>query len=139
MELYTRIKESFDKQKFMHHIGAKLESVEEGKVSISIENKGQLSQQAGFMHAGATTTIADSAAGYAALTMMPKDREVVSVEFKVNLLRPAAGTKFMANAWVVKPGRQLTVVEAEVVDLDSGKLVAKFQGTMFSVSSGEAE
>lgn len=139
MELYTRIKESFDKQKFMHHIGAKLESVEEGKVSISIENKGQLSQQEGFMHAGATTTIADSAAGYAALTMMPKDREVVSVEFKVNLLRPAAGTKFMANAWVVKPGRQLTVVEAEVVDLDSGKLVAKFQGTMFSVSSGEAE
>ncbi|MBG9983921.1 PaaI family thioesterase [Aerococcaceae bacterium DSM 111022] len=139
MELYTRIKESFDKQKFMHHIGAKLESVEEGKVSISIENKGQLSQQEGFMHAGATTTIADSAAGYAALTMMPEDREVVSVEFKVNLLRPAAGTKFMANAWVVKPGRQLTVVEAEVVDLDSGKLVAKFQGTMFSVSSGEAE
>ena len=139
MELYTRIKESFDKQKFMHHIGAKLESVEEGKVSISIENKGQLSQQEGFMHAGATTTIADSAAGYAALTMMPEDREVVSVEFKVNLLRPAAGTKCMANAWVVKPGRQLTVVEAEVVDLDSGKLVAKFQGTMFSVSSGEAE
>ncbi|MBG9989437.1 PaaI family thioesterase [Aerococcaceae bacterium DSM 111176] len=135
MNLYTRIKESFDKQVFMQHIGAELESVEEGKVSISIENNGQLSQQAGFMHAGATTTIADSAAGYAALTMMPEDTDVVSVEFKVNLLRPAAGRKFMANAWVIKPGRQLSVVEAEVIDQDSGKVVAKFQGTMFSVSN----
>lgn len=135
MNLYTRIKESFDKQVFMKHICAELESVEEGKVSISIENNGQLSQQAGFIHAGATTTIADSAAGYAALTMMPEDTDVVSVEFKVNLLRPAAGRKFMANAWMIKPGRQLSVVEAEVIDLDSGKVVAKFQGTMFSVSN----
>lgn len=134
MDLYTRIEDSFDKQYFLEHLGAKLESVEEGKVSISIENAKYLSQQTGFMHAGVTTTIADSAAVYAALTMMPEDQEVLSIEFKVNLMRPAAGHKIQANARVIKPGRQITVVEADVVDVESGKIIAKFQGTMIGVA-----
>lgn len=134
MDLYTRINDNFKKQYFLEHLGAKLESVEKGKVSISVENGKHLSQQTGFIHAGVTTTIADSAAGYAALTMMPEDKEVLSVEFKVNLMRPASGNKIQANARVVKPGRQITVVEAEVVDLDTNKIVAKFQGTMISVA-----
>lgn len=100
-----------------------------------IERDKSLTQQTGVLHAGVTTTIADSAAGYAALTMMPEDAEVLSVEFKVNLMRPAAGSKFMANAWVVKPGKQLSIVEAEVIDLDTGKAVLKFQGTMISIQS----
>lgn len=135
MDIRTRVEESFEHQHFMKHIGAKLESVEKGKVSISIERDKSLTQQTGVLHAGVTTTIADSAAGYAALTMMPEGAEVLSVEFKVNLMRPAAGSKFMANAWVVKPGKQLSIVEAEVIDLDTGKAVLKFQGTMISIQS----
>lgn len=133
MDIYKRIKDSFEKQYFLEHLGAKLESVEEGKVSISVENAKHLAQQTGFIHAGVTATIADSAAGYAALTMMPEDQEVLSVEFKVNLMRPASGNKIQANARVIKPGRQITVVEADVEDLESGKTIAKFQGTMISV------
>ena len=135
MDIQTRVEESFEKQHFLKHLGAKLESVEEGKVSISIERDKRLTQQTGVLHAGVTTTIADSAAGYAALTMMPEGAEVLSVEFKVNLMRPAAGNKFMANASVVKPGRQLSIVEAEVIDLDTGKAVLKFQGTMISIQN----
>lgn len=135
MNVYTRVEESFKKQHFLNHIGAQLESVEEGKVSISIESSPELTQQTGYLHAGITTSIADSAAGYAALTLMPEGREVLSVEFKVNLMRPATGNKFMANARVIKPGRQLTVVEAEVEDLDSGKIITKLQGTMISVTN----
>lgn len=133
MDTYKRIKESFDKQYFMDYLGAKLEKAEKGEVSISVEKTRNLSQQAGFIHAGVITTIADSAAGYAALSMMPDDKEVLSVEFKVNLMRPASGSKIIAHARVIKPGRQITVVESDVVDLDTGKLVAKFQGTMISV------
>ena len=135
MDIQTRVEESFEKQHFLKHLSAKLESVEEGKVSISIERDKRLTQQTGVLHAGVTTTIADSAAGYAALTMMPEGAEVLSVEFKVNLMRPAAGNKFMANASVVKPGRQLSIVEAEVIDLDTGKAVLKFQGTMISIQN----
>lgn len=96
------------------------------QLNTFIERDKSLTQQTGVLHAGVTTTIADSAAGYAALTMMPEGAEVLSVEFKVNLMRPAAGSKFMANAWVVKPGKQLSIVEAEVIDLDTGKAVLKF-------------
>lgn len=139
MDIQTRVKESFEKQHFLKHIGAKLETVEEGKVSISIERGEHLTQQTGYLHAGVTTTIADSAAGYAAMTMMPEGVEVLSVEFKVNLMRPAAGKKFIAHGRVIKPGRQLSVVEAEVEDVETGKIISKFQGTMIQIEEDAKE
>ena len=133
MTIQTRIQKNFEKQHFMSYLGAKLETIEEGRVSISVEKAAHLSQQTGFIHAGVITTIADSAAGYAAWSMMPENSDVLSVEFKVNLMRPASGSKIIAHAQVIKSGRQITVVEADVEDVDTGKVIAKFQGTMISV------
>ena len=133
MTIQARIQKNFEKQHFMSYLGAKLETIEEGRVSISVEKAAHLSQQTGFIHAGVITTIADSAAGYAAWSMMPENSDVLSVEFKVNLMRPASGSKIIAHAQVIKSGRQITVVEADVKDVDTGKVIAKFQGTMISV------
>ena len=83
--------------------------------------RADLCQQNGFVHAGAITSIADSACGYAALTLMPGDSDVLSVEFKVNLLAPASGDRFRATADVVRSGRTLTVVQAQVVALTEGR------------------
>ena len=121
MTIQARIRKNFEKQHFMSYLGAKLEKA------------AHLSQQTGFIHAGVITTIADSAAGYAAWSMMPENSDVLSVEFKVNLMRPASGSKIIAHAQVIKSGRQITVVEADVEDVDTGKVIAKFQGTMISV------
>lgn len=127
------IKASFAKQTIMRLIGAKLSRVEPGVVEITLPYRADLAQQHGYLHAGIVTTIADSACGYAAYSLMPPKSEVLSVEFKVNLLRPAKGEMFVAAAEVVKSGKTLTVVRADVFGLDqSGRreLVATMLGTM---------
>ena len=114
-------------------IGAELTRVEPGLVEITLPYRAELAQQHGYLHAGIVTTIADSACGYAAYSLMPPNSEVLSVEFKVNLLRPAKGDTFLARAEVIKPGRTLTVVRADVFaasGLEERKLVATMQGTM---------
>src|SRR5512132_3557033 len=95
-------------------IGAELTRVEAGVVEITLPYRADLAQQHGYIHAGIVATIADSACGYAAYSLMPANSEVLSVEFKVNLLRPAKGSSFSAVAEVLKPGRTLTVVRADV-------------------------
>jgi len=92
------IKQSFARQSIMSLIGAKLDRVEPGLVEITVAYRKELTQQNGYVHAGVVTTIADSAAGYAAYSLMPAGSEVLSVEFKVNLLRPAKGVEFLARA-----------------------------------------
>ena len=127
------IKASFAKQTIMGLIGAELSRVEPGIIEITLPYRGDLAQQHGHLHAGIVTTIADSACGYAAYSLMPPKSEVLSVEFKVNLMRPAKGEMFVAVAEVVKSGRTLTVVRADVFGVDhSGKreLVATMLGTM---------
>ena len=127
------IKASFAKQTIMGLIGAQLSRVEPGVVEITLPYRADLAQQHGYLHAGIVTTIADSACGYAAYSLMPPQSEVLSVEFKVNLLRPAKGEMFLATAEVVKSGKTLTVVRADVFGLDrSGRreLVATMLGTM---------
>jgi len=117
----------------MHLIGASLTLIEPGVVEITLPYSQDLTQQNGYLHAGIVTTIADSACGYAAFTLMPEGSGVLSVEFKVNLLRPAKGDTFLARAEVIKPGRTLTVVRADVFatsGLEERKLVATMQGTM---------
>jgi uncharacterized protein (TIGR00369 family) len=127
------IKASFAKQTIMGLIGAELSRVEPGIIEITLPYRADLAQQHGYLHAGIVTTIADSACGYAAYSLMPPKSEVLSVEFKVNLMRPAKGEMFVALAEVVKSGRTLTVVRADVFGVDhSGKreLVATMLGTM---------
>ena len=126
------IKASFAKQTIMGLIGAELSRVEPGIVEITLPYRSDLAQQHGYLHAGIVTTIADSACGYAAYSLMPQGSEVLSVEFKVNLMRPAKGDAFVALAEVVKSGRTLTVVRADVFGLESDRreLVATMLGTM---------
>ena len=131
-----QITQSFAKQTIMGLIGAELTRVEPGIVEITLPYRADLAQQHGYLHAGIVTTIADSACGYAAYSLMPSNSEVLSVEFKVNLLRPAKGETFTAVAEVVKAGKTLTVVRADVfgVDRDQRELVATMLGTMICLS-----
>ena len=131
------IKQSFAKQTIMDLIGASLTRVEPGIVEITLPYRADLTQQHGYVHAGVVTTIADSACGYAAYTLMPPESDVLAVEFKVNLLRPAKGELFVARAEVLKPGKTLTVVRADVI-ADARSLVATMQGTMMRLARAGA-
>jgi len=131
------IRQSFAKQTIMALIGAELTRVEPGIVEISLRYRSDLAQQHGYLHAGIVTTIADSACGYAAYSLMPPSSEVLSVEFKVNLLRPAKGETFSAIAEVIKAGKTLTVVRADVFAVDreaQREIVATMLGTMICLS-----
>ena len=132
-EFAADVRKSFAAQSIMQTIGAQLSRVEPGIVEISLPYRTDLTQQNGYLHAGIITTIADSAAGYAAFTLMPTGASVLSVEFKVNLLRPASGEMFLARAEVIKAGKTLTVVRADVFGISGNEraLVATMQGTMF--------
>lgn len=134
---YAReIKESFNQQTVMALIGAELTRVDPGIIEITLPYRADLAQQHGYLHAGIVTTIADSACGYAAYSLMPPNSEVLSVEFKVNLLRPAKGQTFTAIAEVIKSGKTLTVVRADVfaIDADRRDLIATMLGTMICLS-----
>lgn len=126
-------KESFDRQGFMKTLGAKITAIEKGMVKISCERHEGLTQQHGFFHAGVITSIADVACGYAALTTMPEGSEVLSVEFKTNLMRPADTQKIIATGRVIKSGKNLVFCEASITDEKEEKLFATLQGTMFCV------
>ena len=124
---------SFAQQPIMNLIGAQLSLVEPGVIEITLPYRTDLTQQHGYLHAGVVTTIADSACGYAAYSLMPAGSEVLSVEFKVNLLRPARAETFVARAEVIKAGRTLTVVRADVFGVAGNgdrELLATMQGTM---------
>ena len=117
-QIDARVRNSFERQGFMRKLGVQLGAVAEGYCECSLRFDETMTQQHGFFHAGATTTIADNAAGYAALTMMPEDATVLTTEFKVNLLAPARGPAIVAKAKVIKPGRTLYVVQSDVYSID---------------------
>jgi uncharacterized protein (TIGR00369 family) len=127
-----RIRQSFARQRVMQLIGASLSRVEPGGVDIVLPFREDLTQQNGYIHAGIITTVADSACGYAAYTLMPAGSEVLSVEFKVNLLRPAGGEMFVAEGRVLKAGKTLTVTRCDVHGRtgEETKLVATMLATM---------
>jgi uncharacterized protein (TIGR00369 family) len=131
----ARIRASFAKQQFMATLGASIASVKPGEVLIDIPFRDDLRQQHGFLHAGVVTSVIDSACGYAALTLMPADRAVLSVEFKVNLLAPAQGAAFRARGHVVRAGRTLTVCSGELRVVGSDSVVAIMQATMMAVEA----
>lgn len=116
-----RVRDSFGRQSIMELIGARLTRVEPGEVEIELPFRDDLCQQHGFFHAGVTSTVADSAGGYAGYSLFPADASVLTVEFKINLLAPADGDLLRAVGRVVKPGRSLTVTEAEVLVIKNGQ------------------
>ena len=119
----------------MQAINASLRKVEPGRVDIELPYQQSLTQQDGFIHAGISSTIMDSACGYAAFTLMPAEARVLTIEFKINLLAPAAGQQFVAIGKVRKPGRSVFVAESELYASDDGadKLVATMVGTLMVV------
>lgn len=129
-----RIHDSFARQGMMTTLGATLDAVREGHVTISAPVTPATSQQQGFGHAALTFALGDSAAGYAALTLLPEN-EVVTSEMKIHLLSPANGQRLIARGRVVKPGRRLMVVMAEVFAERDGaeKQIALLTGTMVPV------
>ena len=135
-----RVRDSFALQRAMALIGATLARVAPGEVDVELPVRPDLTQQHGYVHAGILAAVLDSACGYAAFTLMPPDRTVVSVEFKINLLAPAVGDRIVARARVKKAGRTLSVCDADAVAFRNGqeKLVASMNGTMMSVPAQAA-
>jgi uncharacterized protein (TIGR00369 family) len=128
----ARIRASFARQKAMAFIGASLTTVAPGRVEINLPFRDELTQQKGYIHGGVVGMIADSAAGYAAYSLMPASASLVTVEYKINLLAPALGT-LVARGEVVKPGRTLTVARAEVYSED-GRHVGSMQQTLMMLA-----
>jgi uncharacterized protein (TIGR00369 family) len=129
------VRASFERQQFMKTLGATLAHVAPGDVAIAFAHHDRLTQQHGFLHAGVMTSIADSACGYAALSLMEPGVGVLSVEFKVNMLAPAVGERFVATGRVVRSGRTLTVCAGEVASERDGAWipVLLMQATMMAV------
>ena len=110
----TRVRKSFARQGFQEFLGARPDHLSPAEVDISVPFRQELTQQHGYFHAGVTATIADTAAGYAALSLYPSGTGVLTTEFKINLLNPAGGEQLVARGRVIKPGRTLTVCSADV-------------------------
>ncbi len=134
-DLQKRIEVSYKSQRLMETLGARLVSVTEGEVQIELPFSEKLSQQHGYIHAGAITSVVDSACGYAALTKAPLECEVVTAEFKINLVRPAIGERFLAIGKVQSSGKLLTVCTGEVRAFTGTeyKVVAIMQATIINV------
>ncbi len=128
-EFERKVRDSFARQPVMHLIGATLTRVEPGRVEIELPFRADLTQQHGYVHAGVVGTIADSAGGYAAYSLMPAGASVLSVEYRVHLLAPAAGERFVAAGQVVRAGRTLTVCELRVEAVKGGVRSACAYGT----------
>ncbi|MDD3352815.1 PaaI family thioesterase [Zoogloea sp.] len=135
-----RIRASFARQNAMHLIRATLPVVEEGRTEIHLPHWEGVEQQHGFVHGGVVGMIADSAAGYAAMTRVPAEASVLTVEFKMNLMAPADGEQLIARGAVVRSGRTLIVTRAEVFAVKGGKesLCALMQQTIM-VMHGKGE
>ena len=136
----ARVRASFDLQHAMALIGAKMAVVEPGYTEIHLPYREGITQQHGFIHGGVVGMIADSAAGYAAMTVVPANASVLTVEYKMNLMAPADGEKLVARGEVVRAGRSLIVTQAEVFAVKDGKetLCALMQQTIM-VMHGKGE
>jgi uncharacterized protein (TIGR00369 family) len=135
-DIEMRIRGSFARQSMMRTLGAEVLSVCPGEVEIGLPVSDRILQQHGFVHAGAMATIADNACGYAALTTMPREAAVLTVEFKLNLLSPAKGERLRAVGRVVRSGKKVVVTLADIFAEDAGasKQVALMTATMMVVA-----
>lgn len=135
----ARVRASFKRQTAMATLGIEIASLEAGEIELRMPYVEAYTQQHGFTHAGIITTALDSACGYAAFSLMPADAAVLTVEFKTNLLAPARGEHFVFQARVVKPGRTITVCDAQAFAIEDGrrKLVATMSGTLMALFDRE--
>lgn len=135
----ARVRGSFARQRVMQTIGASMTRVSPGEVEIALPFREDLTQQHGFLHAGIVSTIADSACGYAAYSLMPADAAVLTVEYKVNFLSPAQGDRMIARARVTKHGRTVTVSTCDVFAVTDGRerIIATMLGTLMTVRERE--
>jgi uncharacterized protein (TIGR00369 family) len=135
-----KVRDNFGRQSFMSTIGAEMVSVGRGTVEIRFPFSTKLTQQNGFVHAGAVTSIMDSACGYAALSVAPEAGDVLSVEFKANFLSPAVGESFVARAFVKRAGKRLAVCTADAFAIRAGKekLIATMLATIMNMDSKPA-
>ncbi|MDP3898753.1 MAG: PaaI family thioesterase [Mesorhizobium sp.] len=132
----ARVRRSFARQTVMATIGAELTSVTPGIVEIEMPYSEALTQQHGYLHAGIISTALDSACGYAAFSMMPTDAAVLTIEFKVNLLAPGKGERFLFRGSVTKPGRTIIVADGQAYAFSAegeAKLIATMTGTMMTI------
>lgn len=131
------VRESFLRQAYMGLIGARLAEILPGQVTVELPFRDDLCQQRGFLHGGVTTAIADSAAGYAAFTLMPVNSSPLTVELKINLLAPAVGERFFATASVVRSGKTLSIVETDVFAEANGvrRPIAKMLATLICLEN----
>ena len=134
-----RVRASFARQRVMQTIGARLVRVSPGEVEIALPFREDLTQQHGFLHAGVVSTIADSACGYAAYSLMPSDAAVLTIEYKVNFLSPAQGDRMIARARVTKAGRTVTVCTCDVMMVKDGReqIAATMLNTLMTVRERE--
>jgi uncharacterized protein (TIGR00369 family) len=132
-----RVRDSFARQSIMRLLGARLSEVVPGRVTITLPYRHDLCQQHGFFHAGVTSTIADSAGGYAGFTLFPAESSVMTVEFKINFLAPADGELLRAEGRVVRPGRRLTVCDVDVLAEKGGNttLCARLTQTLICLEN----
>ena len=132
----ARIQRSFGRQGFMKHLGAELTLVEPGLVEIQVPFRAELTQQHGFFHAGVVGTLADNCGGYAAFSLMPAEASVLTVEYKLNLLAPAAGQRLISVGRVLKPGKSLTICRCQVSVVKDGqtKICAASQMTIMTMA-----
>jgi uncharacterized protein (TIGR00369 family) len=131
-----RVRASFARQNAMATIGAELTQVTPGIVEIEMPYSSALTQQHGFLHAGVISAALDSACGYAAFSLMPENASVLTIEFKVNLLAPGRGERFLFRASVTKPGRTIVVADGQAYAFAAdgeAKLIATMTGTMMTV------
>lgn len=136
MSVEERCRESFARQGLMTGYGARMVEATDGRCVIEADWREDLTQQHGFFHAGVSTALCDSAAGYAALSVMAEGADVLSVEFKVNLMAPADGQRLRAVGEVIRRGRTLVVVRATAFAVKDGQetACAEFLGTMMTVT-----
>lgn len=132
-DMLARVRASFDRQGMMSTLGVEVTAVERGKVVMSLGHDARFTQQHGFLHAGAVTSVLDTACGYAAFSVMPPEAAVLTVSFTVNLMAPAAGERFTITAEVVRAGRTLMVCRGEAFADGSDRPFAVMQATMTAV------
>ena len=129
----SRVSDSFARQRAMQTLGISITKLTPGMIELQLPYQIELTQQHGFMHAGIITTALDNACGYAAFSLMPADAAVLTVEFKSNFLAPAQGERFRVCGRVLKPGRTLTVCQADAFAEPAGKLIATMTCTLMAV------
>ena len=128
-----RVERSFARQRLMQTLGMHLLRVQPGEVEIGFAYQAELTQQHGFIHAGIITTALDNACGYAAFSLMPANAAVLTIEFKTNFLAPAQSEQFRARGLVIKPGRTITVCQAEAFSQPRGRLIATMSCTLMAM------